>query len=60
MELEDTQSALILDADESGEITVEVASGDHEGMTAKLCVAIAKKIMTDEKFQAELMEGVEE
>ncbi len=37
MELKDNQSAIILEADESGEITLEVASSDHEGMTAKLC-----------------------
>ncbi len=60
MELKSNQSAIILEADENGEITAEVASSDHEGMTAKLCIAIAKKIMTDTDFQAELMDKVEE
>ncbi len=60
MELKENQSAIILEADENGEITVEVASADHQGVTAKLCVAIAKKIMSDQQFQAELMEGLEE
>ena len=55
MELKDNQSALILESDENGEITVEVASQNHDGLSASLCVAIAKKLMQDEGFQAELM-----
>ena len=55
MELKDNQSALILESDENGEITVEVASPNHDGLSASLCVAIAKKLMQDEDFQAELM-----
>ncbi len=60
MELTNNQSAVIFESDENGEIRVEVASSDHEGITAKICVAIAKKIMTDESFQAELMAGLAE
>lgn len=60
MELKNNQSALILEASEDGEITVDIASPDHEGFTSKLCVAIAKKIMSDEAFQAELMDMIEE
>ena len=33
MELKNDQSALILDIGEDGDITVNVASGDHEGLT---------------------------
>ncbi len=60
MELKKNQSAVIFESDENGEIKVEVASSDHNGITAKLCVAIAKKIMTDESFQVELMAGLVE
>lgn len=61
MNLKDNQSALILSVDEDGEITVDVASGDHDGLTAAMCNAIAEKLMGDEKFQAEIMEmlGIE-
>lgn len=60
MELKNNQSALILESDESGEITVEVASSDHNGLSASICLAIAKKLMQDEDFQAELMRIVGE
>jgi hypothetical protein len=43
MELKDNQSALILEIGEDGEITVNVASGDHDGLTAAICGVIAKK-----------------
>ncbi len=55
MELKDNQSALILESDENGTISVNVASGDHEGLTGALCQVIANKLMTDEEFQNELM-----
>ncbi len=42
MELKNNQSALILESDENGEITVEVASPDQDGMSGALCIAIAK------------------
>ena len=35
MKLSDNQSALILEADEKGEITVDVASGDIDGNSSK-------------------------
>jgi hypothetical protein len=60
MELKNNQSALILEASDDGEITVDMVSPDRHGFTAKLCVAIAKKIMQDETFQTELMDMVEE
>ena len=55
MKLNDNQSALILKIDDHGEISIEVASSDHEGLTALLCQAIAEKLMGDEGFQEELM-----
>ncbi len=55
MELNENQSALILEVDENDEITVNVASGDHEGITGAICEAIARKLMNDGEFQAELM-----
>ena len=41
MDLKDNQSALILEIDEEGEINVNVASGDIDGVTGTLCKAIA-------------------
>jgi ribosomal protein S9 len=55
MELTENQSALILETDEHGEINVNVASGDHHGLTAAICTALAKKLMGDEQFQEEIM-----
>ena len=60
MELKDNQSALILESDENGEITVEVASPNQDGLSAALCVTIAKKLMQDTDFQAELMRMMDE
>lgn len=59
MELKENQSALLLEIDENGEVEVNVASGDLDGVTASLCKAIATKLMNDEEFQTELMEMVE-
>lgn len=59
MDLKVNQSALILAVDEEGEITVNVASGDHDGLTAAICGAIAKKMLTDKDFQEELMDMME-
>jgi len=58
MELKNNQSALILEIDVEGEITVNVASGDHDGLTAAICSAIANKLMQDVDFQEELMEMI--
>ena len=41
MELNENQSALILEIDDDGEISVEVASRDHEGLTALFSQAIS-------------------
>ena len=59
-ELKDDQSALILEADEHGGITVEVASGDINVITGTLCKALANKLMQDIDFQEEIMDMVEE
>ena len=60
MELNENQSALILTESEDGDISVDVASADMEGLTGLLCQAIAHKIMQDEKFQEELMDMIDE
>ncbi len=59
MELKENQAALILESDETGEITVNVLSPDENGLSCALCHAIAMKLMNDEKLQAELMEMLE-
>lgn len=59
MELTENQSALILETDEHGEITFNVASGNHDGLTAAICTALAEKLMGDELFQEEIMEMIE-
>lgn len=59
MELTKTQSALILDASEDGEITVDIASSDHTSLAGAICQAIATKLMNDENFQAEIMQMIE-
>ena len=56
MELKKNQAALILSASEDGEITMDVESTDMNGLASALCHALAKKLMRDEQFQAELME----
>lgn len=55
MELKENQSALILETDEKGEISVNVASGDHDGLSAAICTVIAERLMGDEQFQEEIM-----
>lgn len=55
MELAANQSAIILETDDNGEISVNVASGDMDGLTGALCQVIATKLMEDEEFQEELM-----
>lgn len=60
MELKANQSALILESDDNGEISVEVASPDQDGLSGALCIAIAKKLMEDTDFQNELMSMLDE
>jgi hypothetical protein len=60
MKLEKNQAALVLETSENGEVTVNVASPEQDGLAGAICRAIAKKLMNDEHFQAELMEMLEE
>ncbi len=60
MELKPNQSALLLTTDEEGEVTVDVESSDLNGLTGQICKTIASKLMHDEKFQAELMENLDD
>lgn len=59
LELNLQQSALILESDEHGEISVNVASGDIHSLSAALCQVIASKLMQDTAFQEELMDMLE-
>lgn len=60
MELNSNQAALILESSEDGEISVNVAAPEMGGLPGAICQAIATKLMSDEKFQAELMEMLDE
>ena len=51
MELESNQAALILDANDEGEISVNIATHDSENLAAEICQIIAQKLTQDEKFQ---------
>lgn len=59
MELSPNQSALILEISDDGEIAVNVASGDHDGLPAAICTVLAEKLMGDEQFQDEIMELID-
>ncbi|MDD3814290.1 MAG: twitching motility protein [Desulfocapsaceae bacterium] len=59
MELKNNQAALILEVDEDGGVSVNVASGDDNGPAGAICQAIAVKLMQDEAFQAEIMDMLE-
>lgn len=60
MELNENQAALILEADEEGEITVNVSSSDPNGISGALCHALAIKLTQDSELQAELIQMIEE
>lgn len=60
MNLKNNQSALILEEDDHGEISVNVATGDQNSLTAMICEAIAMKLMSDEQFQAEIMDMLDD
>ncbi|SDO76160.1 twitching motility protein [Desulforhopalus singaporensis] len=59
MELNDTQSALILEVTNEGEISVEIATKNFETLASALCQAIAAKLVNDEDFQNDLMEMID-
>ena len=58
MELSKNQAALILGLSETGEINVDVAADDLDGLPGSICQAIELKLMQDEEFQAEIMDLV--
>ncbi|MBU1568190.1 MAG: twitching motility protein [Proteobacteria bacterium] len=60
MELQKNQAAIILEASDEGEISVNIEGSDEVGLAYVLCRALAKKILSDEAFQAELLEMIEE
>lgn len=60
MELNSNQAALILESSEDGEISVNVAAPEMSGLPGAICQAIARKLMSDETFQADLMEMLDE
>jgi hypothetical protein len=53
MKISQNQSALILQIDDHRELFAEVASSDHEELTALLCQAITEKLLENEEFQSE-------
>ena len=59
MELTNNQAALIIETSDSGEITVNVASPDFDGLSGQVCQAIAMKLMQDIDFQEEIMRMVD-
>ena len=59
MELKQNQSAIIIEASEEGEISVDISSPDIDGLAGRICIAVAKKIIEDQKFQTELMSTVD-
>jgi len=44
MELKENQAALILEVDEEGGVSVNVASGDQDGPAGAICQALAVKL----------------
>lgn len=60
MELKENQAALILEASEDGEISVNVAAPEIEGLAGSICQALARKLMFDTEFQVEIMDMLEE
>ncbi len=59
MELESNQAALILEANDEGEIFVKLAAHDSESLAAEIRQIIAQKLTEDEKFQSEIMDTLE-
>lgn len=59
IELQANQAALILESSDDGDISVNIAlpnDGAEDGVLASaLCRVIAKKLISDEKFQNEIM-----
>ena len=60
MELKPNQAAIILEANDEGEISVDVAAHDIDGLAAAVCQVIVLKLSQDETFQAELQAALED
>ena len=64
LKLKANQAALILEASEEGEISVNVASPETENeasiFVSDLCSVIAQKLINDEEFQAEILSELHE
>jgi len=60
MELENNQAAIILEASDEGEISVNIEGSDEDGLAYALCRALAKKVLVDEAFQTELLDMIED
>jgi len=59
IELKNNQAALLLDIGADDSITINVNAENMDGLAARLCIAMAKKLLTDIDFQSELMGMVE-
>ena len=59
MDLKYNQAALILEANDEGEISVNVAAHDTDNLAAAICQVIAQKLTLDEKFQEEILAELE-
>ena len=59
MELKPNQAALILNASDEGEISVNVATLIEDSLAAEVCRIIAQKLDSDEKFQAGILAVLE-
>lgn len=57
--LSSNQSALILESNDQGEISINIASEDLDSLPAALCQVVATKLMEDTNFQEELMDMLE-
>jgi len=55
MELANNQAAIILEATDEGEISVNIEGSDENGLAYALGSALAKKILSDETLQTELL-----
>jgi len=59
MELESNQAALVLEVNDEGEVSVNIATHDSENLSAEICQIIDQKLTKDEKFQSEIMDALE-
>jgi hypothetical protein len=61
--LKPNQAALILESSDDGDVNVEIAIPNDEErecvLSAALCKAIAKKLISDEQFQSEIMKELD-